>query len=334
MKSAPPPLPQTKNPGRTKAPAFDAVIFDIDNVLVDTRYSYLEAIRWTVEIYLTHGKVPHFVPNSKGGGPELLKLQDVERFKHLGGFNDDWDCCYGILAYILALPNKVRTIKALRTAMDFGALEKKFRTRPVGVNGITAAYGVRHVTIEKIARIFQEIYLGTELFQKTMGMRPVYWKRSGLIRRERLIFKSSVLQKLRDGGIGLGIATGRPRFEALHTLDQFGVRDFFQVITSMDDVKAAERERKCSLRKPHPFSLLETARKMGGTKKRFMYVGDLPDDVLAAKSAAKEIDIVSTAFPAMSSNPTAAMRSFREAGADFILKKPSELPRLVQTGKI
>ena len=77
----------------SKPLAYDAVIFDVDNVLVDTRTSYLDAIRWTVQIFLTAGKVPAVVPPTKSSVPTLLTEKDVETFKHLGGFNDDWDSC-------------------------------------------------------------------------------------------------------------------------------------------------------------------------------------------------------------------------------------------------
>src|SRR3989339_2149460 len=73
----------------------DAIIFDIDNVLVDTRQSYLEAIRIAVELYLTHGPIPFFSRSAGGKFPSLLTPEDVDQFKLLGGFNDDWECCYG-----------------------------------------------------------------------------------------------------------------------------------------------------------------------------------------------------------------------------------------------
>ena len=84
----------------------DAVIFDIDNVLIDTRHSYLDAIRNTVELYLTHGPVPFFSRSPGGKFPSLLKPEEVDQFKLLGGFNDDWECCYGLLFYLLSLPVK------------------------------------------------------------------------------------------------------------------------------------------------------------------------------------------------------------------------------------
>ena len=98
--------------------SFDAILFDIDNVLIDTRESYLETIRWTVEIFLTHGKIPLFEAAPKNLQPALLSASDIHQFKLLGGFNDDWDCCYGLLHYLLSLNVKSRTIEALKKAMS------------------------------------------------------------------------------------------------------------------------------------------------------------------------------------------------------------------------
>ena len=66
---------------------FDAVIFDIDNVLVDTRASYTDCIIKTVITYLEI--ILKFQPSRQ----LLLNRQEVEMFKSLGGFNDDWDTC-------------------------------------------------------------------------------------------------------------------------------------------------------------------------------------------------------------------------------------------------
>ena len=75
---------------------FDAIVFDIDNVLIDTRASYIDCIRKTVETYLE--TILKFRPSRT----PLLTREDVETFKSLGGFNDDWDTCYGLLLYFLA----------------------------------------------------------------------------------------------------------------------------------------------------------------------------------------------------------------------------------------
>ncbi len=276
-------------PQKMKSPeiAFGSVVFDIDNVLIDTRTSYLDVIRWTVDIFLTEGKVPFFQPSRQSSKNHILSHQDVAQFKLLGGFNDDWDCCYGLLHYLLQLPVKGHTVPHLKKAMDFKGLGKILKQRPLGVSGIVKKLG-RHpyVTIEKISRIFQEIYLGSNLFEKVEGRSPIYWSKKGLIQKEKLIFRKSTLKRLKDLGLKLGITTGRSRFEALYALRRFGISDFFDAITTMDDVRKAEVEAKQSLRKPHPFSLIETVKKLN-SKKPSLYIGDLPDDVLTAKRLLK-----------------------------------------------
>lgn len=305
----------------------DAVIFDIDNVLINTRHSYLEAIRWTVEIYLTHGDVPLFTKTAKHD-PLLLTHFDVDRFKLLGGFNDDWDCCYGILVYLLGIPIEKRTLTELRKKANFEKLLKEFPNRPVGVNGMVKRFGrPPFVTIEKISRIFQEIYLGGHLFEVTERRKPIYWKKRGLIYKEKLIFKKALLEKLKAHGLKLGIATGRSRFEAVFSLKGFGVLDYFDHITTADEVKKAEQEQKCSLRKPHPFSLIETAKKIG-LKKNFVYVGDLPDDVMAANHAKAHCHMHSVAFSTISDSVPAAAE-MKKAKPDYFIRKPSELFKLL-----
>lgn len=309
--------------------AFDAVIFDIDNVLVDTRRSYLEAIRWTVEIYLTSGTVPLFTTSRKSRRPQFLSAKDVHQFKLLGGFNDDWDCCYGLLVYLLNLPVRSRSLAHLKQAMNIAAFSKKIRHRPLGVRGIVKRLGrPSAVTIEKIGRIFQEMYLGKDLFPIVERKEPLYWAKRGLIHREKLIFRRSTLQKLRRIGVKLGIATGRPRYEALYALKRFGVLSYFDALTTIDDVKKAEREAKQSLRKPHPFSLLETAKKMGKDR-RYLYVGDLPDDMLAVRQAKSQLNIFSVAFPWFSADLREALLEIEKARPDFILEKPTALVRLI-----
>jgi phosphoglycolate phosphatase-like HAD superfamily hydrolase len=199
----------------------------------------------------------------------------------------------------------------------------------MGVAGITKVLGRPHgVMIERIAQIFQEVYLGPELLKAIEKKKPVFWKKRGLINHERLIFKKPVLEELKEKNIQLGIATGRPHYEAVHILKQFEILDLFTAITTMDDVRKAERTMKQSLRKPHPFSILETAKKIG-SKKHFFYVGDLPDDILATNHAKAHLDIRSIAFPAMAQDMKLALAEIQKVKPDFIIQKPADLLRLI-----
>lgn len=309
---------------------YDSILFDIDNVLIDTRMSYLEAIRWTVEIYLTTGTVP-FIQPSKSNVPQILKASDISAFKLLGGFNDDWDCSYGLLVYLLSLPIEKRTIPELRKLINLSEFSKKVKERPLRVSGIVSMLGNKqNIRIEKIADIFQEIYLGKKILQRTGQKKFRYWKKSGLIEQEKLIFKRSILQNLKAKGLKLGIATGRPRFEAVYCLRKFKVLDLFDAMTTIDEVKMAEQMAKKSLRKPHPYSILETAKKIGEDS-RFIYIGDLPDDILAAQAAKSDIEIDSAAFPAYSFEKKADLEIFKTIKPDHILNKPEDLLKIIHS---
>ncbi len=312
--------------------AYDAVIFDIDNVLVDTRTSYLDAIRWTVEFFLTEGAVPAVLPPLKSREPFLLSKKDVEHFKLLGGFNDDWDCCYGLLNYLMQLVPGSRTASELRKKIDIEKFAASVPERPLGVAGMVKKVDRSPlVTIEKISRIFQEVYLGADLVEMCEKRRASYWKKRGLIHKEKLAFKKPVLEKLKALGLKLGITTGRPRFEALYVLKKFHIEPLFDAVTTMDDVKKAERLRGCSLRKPHPFSLLETAKKIG-LKKKFLYVGDLPDDIYAALRARPEIQISAMGFTGKAHDRGTAKARLLTAGADWVFEKPAEIFKLLKRG--
>ncbi len=312
----------------TKTHKFDAFIFDIDNVLIDTRKSYLESIIKTVEVYLSYGQIPFFSAGKGKSKKPLLTLEDIEEFKLLGGFNDDWDCTYGLLVYLLSLPVKKRTLDDLREKIAIASFVKKVKKRPLGTSGITDMVGAHSgIKIERIGRIFQEIYLGKSLFTQTEKTRPVFWKKRGLMDREKLVFRPQLLEKLKEAGIQLGIATGRPRFEAIFALRKFEILDYFDAVTTMGEVKAAEEKMKMSLRKPHPFSLIETAKQLGA-KKKFLYIGDLPDDVYAANAAKKEINIQSAGFPLFAANPFHAQQELKKAEADFLIQHPHDLLKL------
>lgn len=315
------------------AKPIDAILFDIDNVLIDTRRSYTDAIRWTIEIYLTRGKVPLFHNVEHDGEPTLLTPEDVDHFKMLGGFNDDWDCCYGLLVYLLSIPVQKHTLAELKKKINIEKFAASMKTRPLGVNGIVKLLGrPSAILIERIARIFQEIYLGRDLFEQVEKRQRVFWKKNGLIHKEKLIFRKSALEKLKEMGISLGIATGRPRFEALYSLKMFDIVDLFDHMTTMDEVKKAEQEKQHALRKPHPFSLLETAKKIGQDK-TFFYVGDLPDDIMAAERAKEFLNIRSVAFPAFANNPQEAEAKIKKCNPDFLIKKTSDLFRIAKNPK-
>ncbi|MBI4388439.1 MAG: HAD family hydrolase [Candidatus Omnitrophica bacterium] len=276
---------------------FDAVIFDIDNVLVDTRFSYTDCIRETVQKYLEQ-----FL-NFKPSKISLFSQKDIEIFKLFGGFNDDWDACYGLLLYLLSLKRKENSIAELKKLVHLKSFAQKVKP-PLFVRGIERLCGrYPKVSLKKIEKLFQKLY----------------W--SKYIRRETPALPSGTFQQLARGGIKIGIATGRNREEACYVLKRFGLLKWIGEMVTVDRLPHPR------FKKPHPFALLEIGKKFG-LKLRYLYVGDLPDDIQTAKRA-KTMNVTPWGFTYFSAFPQKAARALKQAGAKRIIKNPRELKRLL-----
>ncbi len=176
----------------------EAVIFDMDGVLVDVSGSYRVAIQKTAEYFI---------------GKSVTSIE-IQKFKELGGYNNDWDLTEAII------------------------WKNKFI-----------------IPKDKIIGKFQEIY-----------------KKENLAANEKLLIKKETLSKLQRT-FKLGVFTGRPRKEAIDTLQKFGIIEYFDVVVTNDEIPAAKI-------KPDPYGI-ELALKKLGAKKAY-YFGDTVDDIEAA----------------------------------------------------
>lgn len=314
--------PRRRKPFLTKT-----VLFDIDGVLVDVRKSYLESIRRTVELYLDT------ILAVRRGGRSLLSLEDVNRFKLLGGFNNDWDALYGLLLYFQHLVEKNKKVwgdvsfAALRKWKNWKKLKRRVPD-PCGVRGIERLVRERHIFSYELAKdMFQEIYLGERLFEKLYGRKPLFSRGRGLIHQEKLLVPRKILASLAKKGFALGIVTGRIQFEADVVLKRFRLERLFRVLVTHDDVAREEKKSRRLLRKPHPFSILLAARKMRA--RSCLYVGDLPDDIRAANRAKRHLPILACGVVYGQDHPRSRALELRRAGADFVIKSPASLPAIL-----
>jgi phosphoglycolate phosphatase-like HAD superfamily hydrolase len=150
--------------------------------------------------------------------------------------------------------------------------------------------------------------------------------------REKVLIDRSVLEALSRDNL-LAIATGRPRAEAQYPLTHYDLKKYFNMMYTLDDCLEeqekilAEKGKKVSLSKPHPFMLDAIAE---GLKDKFIgcyYVGDMPDDMLAAANSRfgfKSIGVV-VAAP----NKSALEKKLKRAGADFLVKNFDELIKII-----
>lgn len=290
---------------------FRVLVWDIDGVLFYVRDSYRKAIVESVQFYFS---------DLLGLGLEkrLMHASDTQKFKYVEGFNDDWKLTYACVLCFLAdmaanasfpevshssdLSGRRRALKELgasvrswRPGVDLGLVARRISV--LGGRGLAGAeeallelYGADAVAAAKrfwftdvVKQVFQELYLGGELYRMKYSVDAVFFHGAGFIRDEKPLVSVEVLEKLGQG-FYMGIASGRERFELGFSLRIHGFSDFFpeDLIVSSEDVTSG---------KPDPSALLLCRKRvMGkyglmGDEASCAYVGDSVDDVRAAKRA-------------------------------------------------
>jgi HAD superfamily hydrolase (TIGR01548 family) len=342
----------------------EIVIFDMDGVLVDVSKSYRETIKRTVALYLKRAL------DLKGDARSLVSDADIVAFKEIGGLNNDWDVTTGLLYYFVTLlegeePGIAHTMDSMDEVISF--LRKNRARIRGGIGEIiqrkdiprfqrrTGRVGTGLEVVRKalnsgrtrfifgagdlkggnvVKRIFQEVYLGTH-FRSIHGLPPFFYSGKGLYQRERLMVKRKSLSTL-SNRVKMGIASGRPRAEAILGLRNFGIERFFQSLVTLEDCEA-EQERiftregkRVNLFKPNPFSIIRAVHMINPRKAKCAYVGDIPDDVEAANRAKGRIDIISVGCLAPYRDRERARKSFMEMGADLIINGVDDLVGLIQ----
>lgn len=115
-------------------------------------------------------------------------------------------------------------------------------------------------SLEEITDKFQEFYFDNG---------------KGLISKEKLLVNTEVIQKLSEN-YKLAVFTGRPRQEAEIVLEKEGVLKYFQKLVCCDDLPEGKA-------KPDPEGLNRIISEFNSNN--LLYVGDMPDDMLAASRA-------------------------------------------------
>jgi phosphoglycolate phosphatase-like HAD superfamily hydrolase len=334
----------------TSLPHPEIIIFDVDGTLIDVTRSYRETAPAAARIYL----------ELLGLQPPVLTGDVYDTFKRMTGFNDDWDLTAGLLRVLLAgmpqaspLPawtwaSLDALIAALQAACqpiagltpplpDWEPLASAVRVAGGGLAGLSQTIPDRNVrlvwrtgdatTTDLVQRICSEIYLGSELFTQAYGCVPRFHNGPGLREHAIMLVDLTTLETL-SAHARLGIATGRARFEMAPLLADPGFARFFSAVATMSDALEAQAAGGESLLKPHPFLLLRAADALDPTGTQVAaYVGDAPDDIIAARRAdaagpRRWIAIGIAATPAQAEH-------YRRLGADHIIAHPDELTKML-----
>ena len=319
------------------------IVFDMDGVLIDVSGSYRETARKTARLFFDgargFGKLPD----------PLFPLTDLAELKQTGGLNNDWDLTALTLHLLFALvktpagplsaddsPGPEGTIHRC----DVSDLADFLSTSSRPLMDLLDRYGRRHNafvtscyqgdvdTGNRIKRIFQEIYLGRSLFTALYGREPRCCRGEGLIHRESLLMDPALLADLSRDHI-LAIATGRPRAEADFPLDRFDLRKYFQLVITLDDCTLeeerifTERGERIPLKKPDPYMLDRIPCLIGKRFSECYYLGDMPDDMQAARSSKAGYRGVGVVLS--SADRENLRKALLQAGAEHIIYDYNEL---------
>ena len=315
----------------------------MDGVLIDVSGSYRDVVRQTTNLFFRPARSWEKLPQP------LFELSDLAAVKQSGGLNNDWDLTCTVINLLYSLTPgpaiyetqdpwmrwqetlnqfDVKVIADFLTSMD-QPLTTLLKNKGKPANDFIANMYANDIgTGNIIKQIFQEIYLGDELFQHTYDLKPNIYSGEGYIIREKVLIDRSVLEGLGRNNM-LAIATGRPRAEAEYPLIHFDLKKYFNLIYTLDDCLQEEKRifeekgENVSLSKPHPFMLDAVAGSSNDQFSGYYYVGDMPDDMLAAANS--RFGFKSIGMTLSAPDKPALKNELRLAGADYLVENIDEL---------
>jgi len=280
----------------------DAVVLDVDGVLVDVADSYRRAIVESVDT--VYG--------------DTISRADVQQFKDAGGFNNDWELTDAAALYVLAcregLPLSLTTFTD-RVAATGGGLAA---AETVVLDALGPAERERVMSewdSDRLRQVFQQLYLGSDLYRQLEGAEPD-GETPGYIHDEPVIPEAGTLDALRER-FDVGVLTGRPAAEADIALDRVGLDVPDEHRFTMDDWEAG---------KPDPHALVTLAERFDADTVAF--VGDTLDDVRTAVNADGEDDRTYRGIGVLTGGLTGedGRRKYERVGAAAVLDSVNDLP--------
>ena len=302
----------------------DCALFDVDGVLVDVRKSYNLAIKKATEFML--GRV--------SGQPRRGLVTDriILKLRQSGGFNNDTDTTYAIVLATLSNPPKNVAqgrqflLTVAENADETGILSVEQFLRPYGIEKWKSEFEYpAPVSESMLARVFDEIFYGPELFKRQNGLQPKYWKGKALIKNDVQVVTASTMRQLyKIFGGRLAMVTGRSRVAADYSLKKL-VKYF-----DLDACVFLEDEKR-EFAKPNPYAVKRAMETLGA--RSAVYSGDSAEDLLMARRAEKEIGvkIEFVGIYGFSPEPSKTLESFGRLGVRNTARTVNKLPSLVKS---
>lgn len=285
----------------------EAVVLDVDGVLVDVADSYRRAIVETVE--RLHGERP--------------PAGTIQALKDAGGFNNDWLVTDAACLFVLA--------RRAGMSLDVDAFADEIAAAGGGLEAARAvirdqlgdgAAGVQaDWDPDRVREVFQALYLGASRYRELEGGEPPF-ESAGYLEDEPVLIDAGTARSLQDR-FRVGVLTGRPAAEAAIALGRTGLDIPTEHRITMDDAVPG---------KPAPDGLLTLADRLEASSVAF--VGDTVDDVRTAVAADAADDRSFHGIGVLTGGLSgeAGRRRYLEVGAAAVLESVNDLPALLEQG--
>ena len=286
----------------------DAVVLDIDVVVVDVADSYRRAIVESIE--RLYG--------------QTIEKGDIQPFKDAGGFNNDWELTHAAALYVLASAEGLEmsieqfTDRIAEQGSGLDAAETVVRDTltPNECEDVFTAWDP-----EQLRDVFQMLYLGADLYREIEGREPRI-ATDGFIHDEPIIVTEETLTAL-QADYDVGVVTGRPAAEADIAMERAGLDVSDADRFTMDDWEEG---------KPHPHALMTLAEQFGA--ERIAFVGDTLDDVKTAVNAdAEDDERVYYGVGVLTGGLTGedGRKKFSDVGASAVVERVNDLTDLLES---
>ncbi|UCH09155.1 MAG: HAD-IA family hydrolase [Fidelibacterota bacterium] len=229
---------------------YDAVIFDVDGVLIDTSRSFTAAVVDAVAV---------------ATGSPRFTVEEVRQLKIIRGFNNEWVVAVVGAAWL-----------RFRDTLPFTEFARNIDGHGGGLTGLRQVIGER-LTPQfeaRVVRLAQEAYGGTTACKRLYGIEPTTLHGPGRWREEVPLLPVEVIRPLISR---VGIVSGRYAPEMELAFQLLGWRLPPEQVAISDDP---------AFDKPNPVRLLAILRRLAS--RQALFVGDTRDDLELVRNARRE----------------------------------------------
>jgi len=182
-----------------------------------------------------------------------------------------------------------------------------------------------------LKRLFEETYLGKELFTKIYDADSLFRFGSSLMNIEEFIPTKETLDMLRRKFGKFGIYSGRPRPQGVYILEKYGYTGYFDEKESvfLGDMLKSEREME-KLGKPDPTLFIVLIEKTVEKGTGVAYVGDgIADAIMVEEAKKKGLERLSFLGVVSSSEDSNTLfTEYSKHGADAVVTDVNDIPYL------